>query len=54
MWWSISYNSQDGYTALMRAAGMGVLEIVSMLLDGGATIDLEDKVGVTQPLIVVL
>ena len=37
---------QDGETALYRAALRGRVEIVKMLIDYGATVDIKDKVTV--------
>ena len=38
---------QDGYTALMKAVTKDSLDICSLLLDRGASIDLSDEVSYT-------
>ena len=37
-------NNQDGLTALHKATGKGFTEIVKLLLNKGATVDVTDKV----------
>ena len=40
----MSVITQNGYTALMMAASKGMTEVVSLLLEAGADIDLQSKV----------
>ena len=40
----VSVITQDGDSALMMAAHEGMAEVVSLLLEAGANIDLHDKV----------
>ena len=40
------YSHQDGDTALHRAANDGKVEIVKVLAENGATVDMQDKVSV--------
>ena len=40
------YSHQDGNTALHRAANDGKVEIVKVLAENGANVDMQDKVSV--------
>ena len=40
----MSVITQDGFFALMTSASEGMTEVVSLLLEAGANIDLQDKV----------
>ena len=40
----MSVITQDGYSALIDAAGNGRTEVVSLLLEAGANTDLQNKV----------
>ena len=42
--YTMSIISQKGYTALMRAAKLGKMDIVSLLVKAGAALDLQNKV----------
>ena len=44
----MSVITQDGDTALMLAAREGMTDVVSMLLEAGANIELQDKVHVCR------
>jgi ankyrin repeat protein len=46
----LCYIRQDGWTAMMHAARYGRLEIVSLLMERGANMDLQDKVRLYHPL----
>ena len=46
----MSVITQDGYSALMMAAGWGRTEVVSLLLEAGANIDLHNEVCLDQSL----
>ena len=42
--YTMSVISQKGYTALMRAARKGKMDIISQLVKAGAALDLQNKV----------